>query len=300
MRRIRSTLRLAVNRLPSPLHRGWSQTWSAAFAGWIEPSPDGSRRLSRQGQLALAGGVLMGGLLLYALSWRVMTRMSEHWRLCVPLDQPGLMQEQTRQTLNLADGLRSATPSQKLRLRQQIEELTTRLDGLCWMVIHYRNNQAALLMVATASGSLLSLALAVGLPQGVLHLRNRVLQTLLVSNAFLLLFAVALLQLSEVERNLQSNLLLMRRHRELLQRLQTALANQELLAPTAAALDTPSRVATLIRSQDRALQALPMIGIHFNESMALEWANKLGEGGEPAGGSGTAPAAAEAGSAIRP
>lgn len=270
---------------------GLPPTWMAAL---VEPAPIPGEhnnsaiprshyRLSRAGQILLGLAITVLAGLLY---WQTVERnqqLSQQFALCLPVQPAGRAQaEAVRQTQSLINNLTHATPAQKLRLSQQYKLLLSQSVRLCGVASLYRSQESALMTVATSALCLLSLTIALGLTHGLVNNSNRTLNALQVTAAFLLVVPMLFLQLGEQVRNTPIFFQLYLTHRNLIQQLQSALANQDLpvfqVNPGDAqamdqkilpGLSDPGKVALLIRRLDHQLQALPAVPLNFNDSTVI-------------------------------
>jgi len=236
-------------------------------------------RLSRSGQLCIGLGIVMLAAFTYGLSWHLTQQLGRHWQLCMRLEAASPMREEYWQTLQFVDQLRSATPAQKLRLKQQVRLIVVRIDSVCSVMVFYRSQESSLMAVATASVSILTLAISIGLPQGLANLNNRALQAVLWANGFLVVLTVSVLQLGQQSINIKNNLGHYRNNRSLFTELQTSLANQEAGSGSPQPLDSSMRVAQMIRDIDAQLQMTPVFSLGLNEDLALRMYGRLTSGG---------------------
>jgi hypothetical protein len=239
-----------------------------------------SHRLSRTGQISLGLTMALLAFLLYRYSFASNQQLIKRFQFCRPLQSAQLVQSEVeQQSLNLINNLTSATASQKLRLREQYKFLLLESNRLCGLDSFYRSQEAALMTVATSALCLLSLTLALGVVHGLVQNTNRTLQTIQVSATFVLVVAMLFLQLGQQERNTNIYLQLYLAHRNLIQELKSAIANQDLpilsresRQANQTALDAlpkltdSGKVALLIRRIDLQLQSLPPIPIDLNDS----------------------------------
>lgn len=237
------------------------------------------KRLSRSGQVGLGLLIIAVAGFTYTYSWQLTGSLVGRWKLCLQLRAGSALQADYHQTLRMVDALGAATPSQKLRLKQQLRELVLRLDGVCSIVIFYRSQEWALLAVATISFSLLSYAVAIGLPQGLANVNNRTLQVAIGTNGFIGVIAVAFLQLGQQNENLKGNQLHYRSNHSLFMVFQTELANQQLTINRAQplALDSPGAVAALIRGMDAQMRKVTVFSLGIDEAAALQMYARFGD-----------------------
>jgi hypothetical protein len=226
----------------------------------------------------------MVALLLYALTLQWSLKSNQQFQFCQPLSLWGAPSaEGERQTRILIDGLKGATASQKVRLRQQALILQAESERLCDLVIRSRAQEEALLVVVTASLCLLSLTILQGLTEGLVNNTNRTLKAVQISTTTVLVASVAFLHLGQEVRNTGRLFQLYLWHRDLQQQVVSALANQDRpvfllrfaqkpansmgntmrLAPP---LSDSDQVAMLIRVVDAQLQSLPPLSVNFDEA----------------------------------
>jgi len=239
-----------------------------------------SHRLSRTGQISLGLTMALLAFFLYRYSFASNQQLIKRFQFCRQLQSAQLVQSEVeQQSLSLINNLASATQAQKLRLRQQYKFLLFESDRLCGLDSFYRNQEAALMTMATSALCLLSLTFALGIAHGLVNNKNRTLQTIQISATFLLVVAMLFLQLGQQERNTNIYLQLYLAHRNLIQEFKSAVANQdlpilsrELSQANQTALDAlpkltdSGKVALLIRRIDLQLQSLPPIPIDLNDS----------------------------------
>jgi hypothetical protein len=237
-------------------------------------------RLSRSGQITLGLTIALLAFLLYHQSLAANQQLSQRFAFCRPLQSVEPAQiESEQQTMSMINNLASATPGQKLRLRQQYKLLLLDSDRLCGLGYLYRSQEDALMTVATSAISLLSLTFAMGLAHGVVNNTNRTLQAVQVSAIGLLVVPMLFLQLGEQQRDTSIYLQLYLAHRHLIQQLKSAVANQDLPILSADSsqahqtdqsdvprLTDAGKVAELIRRIDQQLQSLPPVPISLNDT----------------------------------
>lgn len=283
----------------SPLHR---------IPALTEPVPPGPvstsagptttggsrRRLSPFGQGLLAAAILLGGVVVYAGTWELCRRLTSRGEICMELpstptppqepwmDNPLLRQQ--RLGLRLIETLPAATASQRLRLEEQLHSLVREIDSLCRLNKYYTNEEAALLSLATASGTLIVICLVLLAPQGVQNI-SRTQRTVIFSAGAVLGTALNFLQLGELQMNGTMVQQSYRGHDALLQHLSSSLANQRLetgIAPGPALqpLTTPAAVAQLISGIDAHRLAMPDPRLQLSDSVAQSaWSRLLGSDG---------------------
>lgn len=277
---------------PSPTQR--RRTWSPFLRSWFailfEQAPRADDRpatatgthpyrLSRTGQISLGLALAFLAFLLYGQTLAANLRLSKRFAFCLPLPSAQLApSEGLGQVQSLINDLATATPAQKLRLRQQSSLLLVDSARLCGLASLNHSQEAALMTVATAALCLLTLTVALGLSHGFVNNTSRTLHALQVTAAFLLVVPMVFLQLGEQVRNTNLYLRLYLAHRNLHQQLLSALANQDLpvlsTTPIKAngtavklvpGLTNSTRVAELIRRIDSQLQALPPVPLNLND-----------------------------------
>ena len=271
-----------------------------------------SIRINRPGQVAVGVVLTLMALTGYSLAWYSSKHLGHRWQVCLTLDSEGLLRQNHTETMELIKALNGATPGQKLRLRQQTTWLVQQMDGLCKVSIWYRSQGTALMTVATGAAALLMVSVALGLPKGLAG-SNRILQALMLTATVHLVLVMSFLQLGEQSLNGSRNLISYRAHRQLLQWLQSSLANQDLvLAPQAPQQQAPaqpqmvtelnarSRVAELIRAMDSRIQSLPVITIGLDDGLADEMYGRITSDTGKAGGAPAAPSASPAGDTALP
>jgi len=296
------------------------------FQGWIGfireilheiPGEEGaaSFRINRPGQVAMRRVLTLMALTGYTVAWYSSQYLGHRWQVCLTLETEGLLRQNHTETMELIKALHGATPGQKLRLRQQTTWLVQQMDGLCKVSIWYRSQGTALMTVATGAAALLMVSIALGLPKGLAG-SNRILQALMLTATVHLVLVMSFLQLGEQNLNGSRNLISYRAHRQLLQWLQSSLANQDLvLAPQApqapqqqapaqpqavTELNARARVAELIRAMDSRIQSLPVITIGLDDGLADEMYGRItSDTGKP-GGAPAAPSATPAGGTTQP
>jgi hypothetical protein len=269
---------------PSPLVR-------SLLATLFEPSPlavgelpaatrPTSHRLSRSGQIILGLAMTLLAFLLYGQTLATNQQLSERFEFCPSLRRAELPQgEGVQQSQSLINNLASATPGQKLRLRQQSQLLLVESARLCGLASLYRSQEVALMTVATAGLCLLGLSVALGLSHGLVNNTNRTLHTLQVTTALVLAVPMAFLQLGEQKRNTSLYQQLYLARLNLHEQLLSTLANQNLPVWSAIPCDAngtalsvvpgltdATKVAELIRRVDGQLQALPPIPLNLNDA----------------------------------
>jgi hypothetical protein len=239
-----------------------------------------TQRLSRSGQVVLGLALCLLAVLVHGQTFETNQQLSQRFRFCPPLGLSEWHQmAEVQQTQSLINNLSSATPGQKLRLRQQSQLLLVESARLCGLASLYRSQEVALMTTATVALCVLSLSVVLGLSHGLMNNTNRTLITLQVTSALALVVPMAFLQLGEQMRNtsLFEQLYLARLH--LHEQLLSTLANQNLpvwKASTCASnrsslsvvpgLTDPSKVADLISRIDRQSQSSPPIPLNLNDA----------------------------------
>jgi hypothetical protein len=269
---------------PSALVRSW-------LATLLEPSPPAvgelpaaagpsAHRLSRSGQITLGLAMTLLAFLLYGQTLAANQQLSQRFEFCPSLPRAETQRrEGVQQAQSLINNLASATPGQKLRLRQQSQLLLVESARLCGLASLYRSQEVALMTVATVGLCLLSLSVALGVSHGLVNNTNRTLQTLQVTSALLLAVPMAFLQLGEQMRNTSLYQQLYLARLNLHEQMLSTLANQNLPVWSAnpcganrtalsvvPGLTDATRVAELIRRVDGQLQALPPIPLNLNDA----------------------------------
>jgi hypothetical protein len=246
--------------------------------------------INRPGQVLMGLALTVLALLGYGISWTASKHLGHSWKMCLTLETPGLLQQNHTETLKLISSLDGATAGQKLRLQQQATWIVHQMDGLCKVSIWYRSQGSALMTVATGAAALLMVSVALGLPKGLAG-SNRILQAMMLSATVQLVLVMSFLQLGEQNLNGTRNLTSYRSHRQLLEWMQSGLANQDLVLdqPTGQAkaaavteLNARAQVAELIRAVDRRLQALPAITIGLDDGLATEMYGRVTTDAPPA------------------
>lgn len=260
-------------------------TWLSTY--FFEPASGddsgtarGKVRLSRSGQIAVGLLIVAFAGMAYANSWLLTGSLASRWQVCRQLRPGSALQADYEQTLRMVDSLAAATQPQKYRLKQQLRELVVRLDGMCGVVIFYRSQESALLTVCVICLSLLSYAIAIGLPQGLANVQNRTLQVAIGTSGFLGMISVAFIRLGQQDANVKINHANYRVNHALLVDLQTSLANQQLTAGQAQPLNLASAVAVaaLIRSIDSRLALSPVFSFGLDENAAMQMYERLTDG----------------------
>lgn len=269
------------------------------------------RLLTRSGQGLLAAVILIMGLVIYGAAWQISLRMSSRGELCLKLPSSQAMGQgdlfdnqllrQYQLGRQLIAGIPAATPSQRLRLNEQLNGLVRELDSFCTLIFYTTNEQAALLTLATASATVVLLVVVLVAPEGLQSI-NRTQRTVFITAGAMLALTLNFLQLGEQQSNNNRAQHGYRGHDALLQRLNSSLANQRLepgLGPTAATegLNTSAGVAPLITSIDSQRLAMPDPRLQLSDNVAEDaWSRLLGSrsaSGPPQPGAQPAAPAAE-------
>lgn len=246
--------------------------------------------INRPGQVLMGLALTLLALLGYGLAWTASKNLGHSWKMCLILETPGLLQQNHTETLKLISALDGATAGQKLRLNQQATWIVHQMDGLCRVSIWYRSQGTALMTVATGAAALLMVSVALGLPKGLAG-SNRILQAMMLTATVQLVVVMSFLQLGEQNLNGTRNLNSYRAHRQLLQWMQSGLANQDLVldqtaqqgkAAAVTELKARAQVAELIRTVDDRLQLLPAITIGLDDGLATEMYGRVTTDAPPA------------------
>jgi hypothetical protein len=241
-----------------------------------------SYRLGRSGQISLGLTMTLLAFLLYRLLLVSNQQLIKRFQFCRPLQSAELVQSEVeQQSLSLINNLASATPDQKLRLRQQYKFLLFESDRLCRLDSFYRSQESALMTVATCTLCLFSLTFTLRIAHVYVNNKDQTLQAIQVSAIFLLVVAIMFLQLGQKERNANIYLQLYLAHRNLIQDLRSAAANQDLpilgresskanqtTLGVLPKLTDSGKVALLIRRIDQQFQSLPPIFINLYDLTA--------------------------------
>jgi len=261
------------------------QIWVSTYffesaSGDDNGTAQGKVRLSRSGQVAFGLLIMAFAGMAYANAWLQTGSQASRWQVCGQLRMGSTLQADYKQTLWMVDSLAAATQPQKYRLKQQLRELVVRLDGMCEVVIFYRSQESALLTVIVISLSLLSYAIAIGLPQGLANVQNRTLQVAIGTSGFLGMISVAFIRLGQQDVNIKVNHSNYRANHALLVDLRTSLANQQLTAGQSQPLNLVSSVAVaaLIRSVDSRLALSPVFSFDLDQNAAMQMYERLTDG----------------------
>lgn len=257
-------------------------------------SPQGNsrrRRLSPFGQVVLAGGFLVAGLLILGGAWTMSQRTTNLGKFCLKLPDSrevsprgdggeSLPLRAHQHGDRLIQALPAAYPGQRIRLRQQLEGLIQDIDSACRLNIFYFNQQGALLTLATISATGVVICLVLMAPQGVQNI-NLTQRTVMFTSAGVLGMTVNLLQLGQLQTNIAKARENYLGRYALLMRFESSLANQRLekgLTSNSGSqlLNTPTAVAQLISAVDTRRLTLPDPRMTLNSSLAeVTWTRLL-------------------------
>ena len=188
-----------------------------------DTGPESRQRLTRFGQVLLASGIGLLGLVAYLTAWSIAQETAARLQICPVLGQdrgqvgdlesfsldmsgeaPNLLLWNYRLNQELIKELKAATRPQRLLLNQQIATLTVRMSRQCYLVRYYRIQAGALMSVSTGAAVLLVIVGLVRMPRG-LGTVTRTEQAILTASLALLVFSIGYLTLGGQQKQMHLN-----------------------------------------------------------------------------------------------
>ena len=281
---------------PAARGRPLLPSWIPSLREGIAPS----RRLSRFGEVLLGISILITALVIYEASLQISSQMSGRGEVCLSLPKDAHLASvpevsvnnqllrQYRQGMLLIQELPAASPSQRLRLNEQLNGIVRELSSVCYLNLYYINQESALLTLATTSSTVVVICLVLVAPAGVQNI-TRTQRTVLFTAGAVLGVAINFLQLGEQQVNATRANQMYHGEKALLQRMASSLANKRLEAGITSdnglePLRNPDDVARLISGIDTQRLAMPEPRLQFDGTMAKDiWTRLLTDDGGPQG-----------------
>lgn len=267
------------------------------------PEPS-HQRLTRFGQLMLASGIGLLGLIAYVTTWNIGHAAAEKLQFC-PILTPDHSPTTSLESLSLISSgdtanmllwnyklnqelikeLTVATRRQRLLLNQQVASLTIRLSRQCSLVRYYRIQAGSLTVVSTGAAGLLLITGLVRMPRGMKDI-SRSEQAIGISALSLLVLSIGYLTLGGQQAQFSTNWSYHQRGSQLFSLIRSSLANQQLLVPpdpgtttatgtAAPPLKSPNDVAVLVSRIDAWLLSVDHGSVRLNNDFARQTFNHL-------------------------
>lgn len=190
----------------------------------------------------------------------------QQWQVCEnnlsPANATQISLSQQQDQINgMIDALgTTATPSQKMRIRQQTAEIIRILDSACQRRLYFASHRVAIGTIGTAAAIIMTLTLGLSAYKGIQQ-TNRLTLNLAGTALIALTTAVSVSSLFSDSSNLLKTVNLYFNARYLLNTIATDLVNPKSL------LATPVELEAWMKAKDQAIHTLLMFHLNVNETM---------------------------------
>jgi hypothetical protein len=189
----------------------------------------------------------------------------QQWQLCENNRSPANatlinLTKQQDQINGTIDILRTATASQKIRLRQQIAEVIRIIDSDCQMHLYFISQQAAFGAISTGAAIVLTVTFGHTASRGIQQ-ANRLTLNLAGTALLLLTTTVSMNTFLNNSKNSQQTGTSYLKARILLNTFATDLVNPSI------SLATPAKLESWMQVKDQAIQSLLVVHLNFNDTL---------------------------------
>ena len=189
----------------------------------------------------------------------------QQWQLCDNNHSPANatqinLTKQQDQINGTIDILRTATASQKIRLRQQIAEIIRIVDSDCQMYLYFASQQAALGIIGTGAAIVLTVTFGHTASRGIQQ-ANPLTLNLAGTALVLLTTTVSMNIFLNNSKNSQQASTSYLKARILLNTFATDLVNPSI------SLATPAKLESWMQAKDQAIQSLLVVHLNFNDTL---------------------------------
>ena len=224
------------------------------------------RNLSQLAHGAASLSILIVWWALFHLVHGMAMGRLQEWQICEnnlsPANATQISLSQQQDQINgMIDALgTTATPSQKMRIRQQTAEIIRILDSACQRQLYFASHRVALGTIGTGAVIILTLTFGLSASKGIQQ-TNRLTLNLAGTALIALTTAVSGSTLFSDSSNLPKTLNLYLNARTLLNSFATDLANPKFF------LATPVELEAWMKAKDQAIQPLLVIHLNVNETL---------------------------------
>ena len=223
------------------------------------------QNLSQLAHAAVSLSIIVLFWVFFQLVHLVSVARFQQWQICENNHSPTSatrisLAKQHHQINGMIDALKTATSSQKTRLRQQTAEITGLIDSVCQARLYFAAQQVSLGVVGTAAAIVLTVTLSLTATKGIGNANGLALN--LAGTALIVLTATAYMgTFFNDNKNLPVIINLYVKTRTLLSAYATDLVNPKLT------LASPAELETWMQANDQAFEPLLVIHINFNSNL---------------------------------
>jgi hypothetical protein len=224
------------------------------------------RHLSQLAHVAASLSILILWWAFFHLVHGMSMARFQEWQTCEnnlsPANATQISLSQQQDQINgMIDALgTTATPSQKMRLRQQIAEIIRILDSACQRRLYFASQRVALGTIGTGAVIILTLTFGLSASKGIQQ-TNRLTLNLAGTALIALTTAVSVSTLFSDSSNLPNTIKLYLNARTLLNTFATDLVNPKSF------LATPVELEAWMKAKDQAIQPLLVIHLSVNDTL---------------------------------
>jgi hypothetical protein len=226
------------------------------------------KKLSQLFHVAASLSFLVFWWACFQLVLAISTARLQQWQLCDNNRSPANatqinLTKQQDQINGTIDILRTATASQKIRLRQQIAEITSTIDSNCQMYLYFASQQAALGIIGAGAAIVLTVTFGHTASRGI---QQANLLTLNLGGTALVLLTttVSMNILLDNSKNSQQAGTSYLKARILLNTFATDLVNPSI------SLATPAKLESWMQANDQAIQPLLVVHLNLDENLMAQ------------------------------
>jgi hypothetical protein len=224
------------------------------------------RHLSQLSHVAASLSILILWWAFFHLVLGMSMARFQEWQTCEnnlsPANATQISLSQQQDQINgMIDALgTTATPSQKMRIRQQTAEIIRILDSACQRRLYFASHRVAIGTIGTAAATIMTLTLGLSAYKGIQQ-TNRLTLNLAGTALIALTTAVSVSALFSDSSNLLKTVNLYFSSRYLLNTIATDLVNPKSL------LATPVELEAWMKAKDQAIHTLLMFHLNVNETL---------------------------------
>jgi len=189
----------------------------------------------------------------------------QQWQICENNLSPNnatrfSLTQQQQQINGTIDALKTATASQKIRLRQQIAEILGLIDSVCQARLYFAAQRVTLGVIGTGAAIVLTVTFGLTATKGIQH-ANRLALNLGGTALLVLTATVSMGTFFNDNNNLPQTSELYLKTRTLLSAYATDLVNPKL------SFASPAELESWMQAKDQAFEPLLVIHINFNDTL---------------------------------
>ena len=250
-------------------HESWSRWIKQLFRLLSRDSSQFTpeeKQLSQLAHVAASLSTLILWWVFFQLAYANSMARYQQWQLCENNLSPAnatriSLTQQQHQINGTIDALGTrATPSQKIRLRQQIAEIIRILDSVCQERLYFASQRVALGVIGTGAAIVLTVTFGLSASKGIQQ-TNRLTLNLVGTALVVLTTVVSVSTFFNDSSNIPHTIGVYLKARILLNTFATDLVNPKIL------LATPVELEAWMKAKDQALQ--PLLVIHLDIDDAL-------------------------------